>query len=124
MVHSAAPECQYQNQVERSLQTVGNGVTKLLCDQSLLDNSFWGLTLKYYLATMNATPNSLEPDTSPQFVVTGRYPDLRNQFIFPFGQPVVVVELKQERDSFRFSVPGELGVACDPSCNGASNRGG
>jgi hypothetical protein len=121
-VQTAAPECQFQNPVERTVQTIGRGVATMLCDQGLLDNSFWGMALQYFIITMNATPNTLCQQSSPDFVVTGRVPDLMHRCLYPFGQPVVAVKLIQERSPFKFEPHGEFGVVCGTptTANGAS----
>ncbi len=38
-IQTAAPECQFQNPVERTQQTVANALTAALCDQNMLDNT-------------------------------------------------------------------------------------
>lgn len=107
-IQSAPPECQFQNPVERSQQTLANAVRAALGDQDSLDNSFWGLAVVHCTAVINAIPNKLSGDVSPMFAVTGRHPDFKRQFLFPFGQPVVCVNLKQEK-KFKFASLGEFG---------------
>jgi hypothetical protein len=122
VIQTAAPECQFQNPVERSQQTLANAVTAALGDQDALDNAFWGLALTHCTATLNAIPNVLSGEVSPMYAVTGRHQDFQRQFLYPFGQAVVVVRLKQEgRDPFKFSTPGEIGfvVAITESGNGS-----
>jgi hypothetical protein len=114
-IAAAPPECQNQNPVERTQQTIANAVTACLCDQSALDNSHWGLALLHCVATCNTIPNVLSEEVSPMYAVTGYHPDLTRQFLFPFGQPVVCVQLNQEREKFRFSPTGEFGYAVGTS---------
>ncbi len=101
---------------------MANAVTTALGDQDALDNTFWGLALTHCTATLNAIPNVLSGKVFPMYAVTGRHLDFQRQFLYPFGQAVVVVRLKQEgRDPFKFSTPGEIGfvVAITESRNGS-----
>lgn len=122
-IHSAPPEQQNQNPVERTVQTLNYGISTMLAAQKFLPNEAWGLAAISYAATANATPNRLSGDSSPMFLLTGRHPHLPTMFKFSFGQPVVCPRLKQDplRSQFRYGPYGELGfaVGSDPSATGA-----
>ncbi len=70
-VDPASPECQYQNFVERSVQTACKGTATLLTAQNLLDHTFWGLALLHFTHVYNCTPNTNSGEQSPMFLLTG-----------------------------------------------------
>jgi hypothetical protein len=82
----ASVNSQFQNPVEREVQTVNKGVATLFADQHLLNSSFWTYALNHWILSANATPISGE--TSPVEQVTGRSIDISRMFRFPFGCPV------------------------------------
>lgn len=114
-VDAAAPECQFQNNTERSIQTVVKGVGSMFAHQDALHANFWGLALIAHLSASNACPNSLSGQFSPWYEVTNRHPDIAKRFKFYFGQPVVSVILKQQRGSFAFAPHAEFGYAVGSS---------
>ena len=82
----AAVNSQFQNPVEREVQTVNKGVATLFADQHLLNSSFWTYALNHWILSANATP--IAGETSPVEQVTGRSIDISRMFRFPFGCPV------------------------------------
>ena len=125
-VNSAAPAAQYQNFVERFIQTAVRGIATTMVAQSFLDNSFWGMALLAWIRAWNCRPNVSSDPFSPAFRLTGRHPDVSVQFRHPFGDPVVsrilpVKKVKGE-EKFKFKPAGELGfvVGNTESTNGAS----
>jgi hypothetical protein len=118
----AAPECQFQNDVERSVQTVIKGVGAVLSRQLFLNHQFWALALLAFLFASNCTPNTLSGDYSPWYHITHRHPQISKWFKFYFGQPIVAVTLAQAKSSFKFACHGEFGYAVGSSegSNGAT----
>lgn len=112
-VHPALPEAQFQNPVERSVQTVANLTAAILCNQENLNNTFWTAALINCCDTWNHSPNSLTGDTTPMFHLNNQNVDLNIRFLFPFGQAVAVHRLKQEKKnkSFKFLTNNEFGYA-------------
>lgn len=121
-IDPAAPECQFQNNTERSMQTVIKGVGSMFSHQDTLSASFWGLALIAYISASNACPNTLSGDYSPWYEVTHRHPDINKRFKFYFGQPIVSVILKQQKASFAFAPHAEFGyaVGAPEGSNGAT----
>ena len=116
----ALPEAQYQNSVERSIQTVANSVAAVLANQENLNNTFWGLALISFCDTWNHTPNSLTRDVSPMFYLTNTPTDLSVLFRFSFGQAVVVTKLRAEKakQTFKFATNNDFGYAVGSSQTG------
>jgi hypothetical protein len=82
----AAVNSQFQNPVEREIQTVNKGVATLFADQHLLTPAFWPYAVQFWIHTANASPMS--SDMSPLELVTNVVPDISTTFRFPFGCPV------------------------------------
>jgi hypothetical protein len=102
----AAVNSQFQNPVEREVQTVNKGVATLFADQHLLNSSFWTYALNHWILAANATPISGE--TSPVEQVTGRSIDISRMFRFPFGCPVTSTK-EQPKVAFP-AVKSEMGI--------------
>jgi hypothetical protein len=118
----AAPESQFQNDVERSVQTVVKGVGAVLARQLFLSNIFWHLALIAFIHASNCCPNTLSDDYSPWYHITHKHPNIPKWFKFYFGQPVVSVVLRQHKGSFKFAPHSEFGYAVGSSLgsNGAT----
>ena len=122
VVNSATPEAQYQNFVERFIQTAVRGIATTLLAQQFLDNSFWGMALLAWVRAWNCRPNQASGEFSPAFALTGHHPDINVQFQYPFGSPVSSKIMTSTTTKFKFSPTGELGfiVGNTESANGAS----
>jgi hypothetical protein len=114
-VEPAAPECQFQNDCERSMQTVLKGVASIFVTAVFLSHHFWSLALLAFLNASNCTPNTQSGDYSPEYHLTGRHPDISKRFKFAFGQPVASVVLKQDsverKRTFTFAPYADFGYA-------------
>jgi hypothetical protein len=126
-VNSAAPEAQYQNFVERFIQTAVRGIATTLVAQQFLDNSFWGMALLAWIRAWNCRPNQSSDQFTPEFHLTGRHPDISLQFQYAFGSSIVSRVLNsssrtKKEEKFKFQPTGELGyvVGNTHSGNGAS----
>ena len=72
-VNPAAVKSQFQNPVEREVQTLNKGVAALLIDQSSLGPSFWDYAAESWVHTANHTTGSCSVEgRSPLEIVTGR----------------------------------------------------
>lgn len=144
VVNAAAPEAQYQNFVERFIQTAARGLATTLLAQRFLDNSFWGMALLAWVRAWNCRPNEASGEYSPEFALTGRHPCVDTQFRIPFGTAVASRKMESNPrassvsdsskqkpvkpgkesagEKFKFAPPGELGfvVGNTASMNGAS----
>ena len=75
-VQPAAPECQYQNATERTIQTVLKGVGTMFVSAQYLSNAFWALAVVVFLDASNCTPNTRSGHFSPEYYLTGKHPDV------------------------------------------------
>jgi hypothetical protein len=114
-VNPAAPECQYQNPAERSIQTLLKGVGTMFVVANYLSNSFWALAIISFLDACNCTPNKRSGEYSPHFHLTGQHPNIDKRFRFVFGQPVVSILLKVDKQAIKqtntFAPAAEYGYA-------------
>ena len=108
-------ESQYQNAVERQIQTLIDKVGATMCDQSTMGPACWGMAVLHYETTSNATPNSTTtPDTS-QNIVMKIMPNLQNSYYFPFGSLIAVDKLGphnvmlEGRNEFRIFIGNNIG---------------
>ena len=122
VVEPAAPEAQFQDPAERSMQTVEKGVAAVLVHQFHLGNKMWPTALLAFLMASNCCPNKLSGEYSPYYWVTGKHPDIMRWFKFYWGQPVVSVVLRQQQSKFTFAPHAEYGFAVGSTCcaNGAT----
>ena len=127
VLNAAAPEAQYQNPVERFIQTAARGIATTLLSQRFLDNTFWGMALLAWVRGWNCRPNAISGEFSPEFALTGHHPDVSVQFRYKFGLVVSARSLhakvtKKGPPPFKFAPTGELGfvVGNTVSTNGAS----
>ena len=92
---AALPEQQYENPVERSMQTLVKGVSAMMLMQSYLPAVFWPFAVLDWIHTRNYTPNALTVTSAPITCVTKELPNLSKRFKFPFGSPVVSTVLNR-----------------------------
>lgn len=113
-VDPAAPDCQFQNPLEREAQTVSKGIATLLIDQSALGPSFWDYAAESWVHTANKTSGAYDSEgASPWELVTGQVPDISSTFQFPFGCPVT--SHKTEERSHHYETHSEFGIAVGSS---------
>ena len=94
-VDPAAVKSQFQNPVEREVQTLNKGVAALLIDQSSLGPSFWDYAAESWVHTANHTTGSCSVEgRSPLEIVTGRVPDISRYLRFPLVCPSSFTRLK------------------------------
>jgi hypothetical protein len=103
----AAVASQFQNPVEREVQTSVKGVGVMMIDQDTLTDDFWDYGIQSWVATSNATSRNAGP--TPDELVLQVVPDLSTHFQFPFGCPVT--STKTEGRQKRFDVTSEFGIA-------------
>ena len=85
---SSVPYCHYQNAAERQIQTIEKGVSALLHGQEFCGREIWGFAFLHLIDLRNHAPNVHTGLKSPEMIITGQKPDLRNIFLFKFGQVV------------------------------------
>ncbi len=112
----AAKNSQFQNPVEREVQTVIKGVSALLIDQSSLSAKYWDYALESWVETANNSP--MTNDITPIEAVTDIQLDIPTTFRLPFGCPVTCT--KEEGRDVKFDTISEVGIAVGTS--GGSNK--
>jgi hypothetical protein len=113
-VDPAAVKSQFENPVEREVETLNKGVAALLIDQYSLGLSFWDYAAESWVHTVNHTTGSCSVEgRSPLEIVTGRVPDISRDFRFPFGCPVV--SHKTEERDHHYAAKSEIGIAVGSS---------
>ena len=86
----AATEQQFQNPVERTIQTVKNSVAACLADQNNLSANYWGFAFLFAIAALNCHGNSLCPESSPNYEVMSLVTDVQKTANHYFGEKVVM----------------------------------
>ena len=109
MKQSSVPYCHYQNAAERQIQTIEKGVSALLHDQEFCGREIWGFALLHFIDLRNHTPNVHTGLKSPEMIITGRRPDLRNTFLFKFGQ-LVACGVVPDQKLWKFDLKSDLGI--------------
>jgi hypothetical protein len=105
----SSPYSQYQNSVEREVQTVCKGVSTLLHSQTFLNNSDWDIALSHYIDCRNNIPNTHHATMSPYERCTGRSSDMSKKFLHPFGD-LVAVRIPPQLRSGKFDMRYEIGI--------------
>ena len=106
---TSAPYSQYQNSVERDVQTVCKGVSAMLHNQLWIRADRWDLALRYFVDCRNASPNTKHAFKSPRQIVTREAIDLERTFIFSFGD-IVRVSLPVPDREWKFDVRNDVGI--------------
>ena len=86
----AATEQQFQNPVERTIQTVKNSVAACIADQNNLSANYWGFAFLFAIAALNCHGNTLCPESSPNFEVMSLVTDVQKTANHYFGEKVVM----------------------------------
>ena len=91
------------------MQTVGKGVATLMHGQVLLKACHWPAALSHFIRCRNRTPNLRRLLSNPERRVTGRVSNLRNSFMFKFGEPVAV-GIPSVNKRWKFDVKSDFGI--------------
>jgi hypothetical protein len=105
----SAPYSQYQNSVERDVQTVCKGVSAMLHNQMWLRADRWDLALLHFVDCRNASPNAHHSFKSPRQRVTRDAIDLNRTFNYAFGD-IVRVSLPVPDREWKFDVRNDVGI--------------
>jgi hypothetical protein len=106
---TSAPYAQYQNSVERDVQTICKGVSAMLHNQIWIRADRWDLALQHFVDCWNASPNTHHDYKSPRQRVTKDSIDLMRTFSFAFGD-VVRVNLPVSDRKWKFDVRNDIGI--------------
>ena len=106
---TSAPYSQYQNSVERDVQTVCKGVSAMLHNQLWIRADRWDLALRHFVDCRNACPNTHHSFKSPRQRVTREAIDLERTFNYAFGD-IVRVSLPVPDRGWKFDVRNDVGI--------------
>jgi len=115
MIDPAAVNSQFQNPVERAIQTLVRGITAMMVEQTTLSASHWDLALTSYVNTYNCIPNAKSGKMTPFELCNNRKPNVATMFRFKFGQLVAVHQVTAQ--STTFAPKSQLGIAVGMSPN-------
>ncbi len=108
-LQTSAPERRFQVSVERDMQTVFKGLSTVLHGQQFLRLDLWPAALLDFIDKKNRSPNSRCSPLSPHQVITQQSTKLDNQFMFKFGEVVIVGTPKRLRNS-KLDPRNEIGI--------------
>ena len=102
---SSVPYCLYQNAAERQIQTIEKGGSALLHDQEFCGRrEIWGFALLHFIDLRSHTPNVHTGLKSPEMIITGRRPDLRNTNL------VNKYKVVPDQKLWKFDLKSDLGI--------------
>lgn len=104
----SAPYSQWQNAVERDVQTICAGTSALLHSQDFLKADKWDLALFHFIDVRNRTPN-VRGQLSPHQIITKEVLDFNRSFKFAFGD-IVASALPGSGKHWQFDLKNELGI--------------
>ena len=110
---SSAPYQQYQNSVERDIQTMVKKISCVLHDQPLLPAKWWDYAFWHEVELHNRVPNSSTKNETPISMVRknehDKYTNVANTFNFEFGE-LVGIGIPKKARLWKFDTKRELGV--------------
>jgi hypothetical protein len=106
---NSAPYRQFQNSVEREVQTIEKAMAAVLHSQPLLGADAWDLAMHYVSDRKNNVPNVHHRYKSPNQMCTGKRTDLSRQYQFAFGD-LVAVGIPKELREWKFDLRNDLGI--------------
>ena len=112
----SAPDCHYQVSVERDMQTIFKSLSTMLTSKPHLRYDLWPLALLEYIARKNRTPNNRCFPKSPHQVVTKSPTDLGREYMYKFGD-VVLVGTPDRQRATDFDPKNEIGIYIGHSPN-------
>jgi hypothetical protein len=108
-VQNSAPYSQWQNSVERNIQTAIKAVATLLHAQRFLPATFWDSGIAHFVDIRGHTPNKLLGGRSPMEVITNKPTNISNVYLFYFGEPILLTIVPPEH-KHKFDVKNDLGL--------------
>jgi hypothetical protein len=106
---NSAPYRQFQNSVERDMQTLQKGVSLFLHAQPWLRADLWDLAAHHWVDCRNRTINVHNQFKSPIHILTKRPTNLINTFQFAFGD-LVVVGIPKDLRTWKFDLRNDVGI--------------
>jgi hypothetical protein len=105
---TSAPYQQWQNAVERDIQTILCNVSATLHGQDFLRADVWGHALSHWTRLHNSVPHSCLKDTPARIIDPAFYVDAHTQYRFAFGD-LLCFPLQEHERLWKFDVKNDIG---------------
>ena len=118
---SSAPYQQWQNAVERDIQTILANVSATIHGQDFLRADTWAHALSHWTRLHNSTPHAVIKDTPERIIDPNFYVDAHRQYRFIFGN-LICFPLQDHERLWKFDVKNDIGfyVGDEDSVKGGS----
>ena len=105
---SSAPYQQWQNAVERDIQTVLCNVSATIQGQDHLRADTWSYALTHWTRLHNSLPHSVHKDTPARIITPGFTVDAHHQYRFAYGD-LLCFPLQDHERLWKFDVKNDIG---------------
>ena len=105
---TSAPYQQWQNAVERDIQTILGNVSATIHGQDFLRADIWGHALSHWTRLHNAVPHSVLQDTPARIIDNSFHIDAHHQYRFAFGD-ILCFPLQDHERLWKFDVKNDIG---------------
>eukprot|EP01036_Dinobryon_divergens_P061786 gene61786-biopygen27880 len=105
---TSAPYQQWQNAVERDIQTILGNVSATIHGQDFLRADIWGHALSHWTRLHNAVPHSILQDTPARLIDNKFHIDAHHQYRFAFGD-ILCFPLQDHERLWKFDVKNDIG---------------
>jgi hypothetical protein len=105
---SLAPYQQWQNSVERDIQTILANVSATIHGQDWLRADTWSYALSHWTRLHNSLPHSVHNDTPARLIDNSFSIDAHHQYRFAFGD-LLCFSLQEHEQLWRFDVKNDIG---------------
>eukprot|EP01036_Dinobryon_divergens_P061768 gene61768-biopygen26091 len=105
---TSAPYQQWQNAVERDIQTILGNVSATIHGQDFLRADIWGHALSHWNRLHNAVPHSILQDTPARLIDNNFHIDAHHQYRFAFGD-ILCFPLQDHERLWKFDVKNDIG---------------
>ena len=118
---SSAPYQQWQNAVERDIQTTLSNVSATIHGQDFLRADIWAHALTHWTRLHNFTPHAVIKDTPARLIDPNFFIDAHHQYRFAFGD-LLCFPLQDHERLWKFDVKNDIGfyVGDEDSVKGGS----
>ena len=105
---NSIPYKQWQNAVERDIQTIVKGASLLLHSQPWLRADSWHYALFHFIDARNRTPNNKDVH-SPYEIITKQILDFSTTLRFAFGD-VIAYNIPADQRNWKFDLHNDIGI--------------
>ena len=105
---SSAPYQQWQNAVERDIQTILSNVSATIHGQDFLRADTWAHALTHWTRLHNSVPHAILKDTPARIIDPAFFVDAHHQYRFVFGD-LLCFPLQDHERLWKFDVKNDIG---------------